>query len=58
MENNRTCENCNVNVHRASMLKHFKSKKRLENEEPIQMNIREWLFREKQAAIETKIKKV
>ena len=28
MENNRTCEVCNVNVHRASMQKHLRSKKK------------------------------
>ena len=27
MENSRTCEVCNVNVHRASMQKHLRSKK-------------------------------
>ena len=27
MENSRACEICNVNVHRASMKKHLKSKK-------------------------------
>ena len=26
MENSRTCEICNVNVHRASMQKHLRSK--------------------------------
>ena len=32
MENNRRSEICNVDVHRASMQKHLRSKKRLENE--------------------------
>ena len=27
MENNRSCEFCNVNVHRASFVKHLRSKK-------------------------------
>ena len=27
MENSRTCEVCNVNVYRASFVKHLKSKK-------------------------------
>ena len=27
MENSRTCEICNVNVHRVSMQKHLRSKK-------------------------------
>ena len=30
MENSRTCEICNVNVHRASYVKHLRSKKHLE----------------------------
>ena len=29
MENSRTCEICNVNVHRASMQKQLRSKKHL-----------------------------
>ena len=31
MENNRTCEICKVIVHRASMQKHLRSRKHLEN---------------------------
>ena len=31
MENSRTCEVCNVNVHRASFLKHLGSKKSYRN---------------------------
>ena len=31
MENSRTCEICNMNVHRASYVKHLRSKKTLEN---------------------------
>ena len=31
MENSRKCEICNVNVHRASMQKHLRSIKHLEN---------------------------
>ena len=30
MENSRTCEICNVDVHRASFAKHLRSKKHLE----------------------------
>ena len=30
MENSRTCDVCNVNVHRASYVKHLRSKKQLE----------------------------
>ena len=29
MENSRTCEVCNVNFHRASFVKHLRSKKHL-----------------------------
>ena len=32
MENSRTCEICNVDVHRASFAKHLRSKKHLELE--------------------------
>ena len=45
MENSRTCEICNVNVHRASMQKHLRSKKQLENVEQNEMIIPEWLFK-------------
>ena len=31
MENSRTCEICNIIVHRASFVKHLKSKKHFEN---------------------------
>ena len=64
MENSRTCEVCNVNVHRASFVKHLRSKKHLENIEQIecclkeQMNIPEWLFKEERSPIKKKIQKV
>ena len=32
MENSRRCEICNVDVHKASIQKHFRRKKNLENE--------------------------
>ena len=41
MENSRTCEVCNVNVHRASMQKHLRSKNHLENIEQNEMIIPE-----------------
>ena len=44
MENSRTCENCNVDVQRASMQKHFRIKKHLENIKQNEMIIPEWLF--------------
>ena len=31
MENSRTCDICNVNVHRASFVKHLRSEKLSEN---------------------------
>ena len=58
MENSRTCEICNVNVHRASFVKHLRSKKRLENIEQNEMIIPEWLFQEERSPIKKKIKKV
>ena len=42
MENSRTCEICNVVVHRASMQKHLRSKKHLENIKQNEMIIPEW----------------
>ena len=39
MENSRTCEVCNVKVHRALFEKHLRSKKRLENIEQKEMFI-------------------
>ena len=58
MENSRTCEICNVNVHRASMQKHLRSKKHLENIERNEMIIPEWFFKEEKSPIKKKIQKV
>ena len=58
MENSRTCEVCNVNVHRASFVKHLRSKKHLENIEQIEMIIPDWLFKEERSPIMKKIQKV
>ena len=44
--NSRKCEVCNIDVHRASFVKHFRSKKHLENEKRNEMIIREWLSQE------------
>ena len=57
MENSRTCDICKVNIHRASFVKHFRSKKHLENEKQNEMIIPEWLFKEEQTPIENKVKK-
>ena len=58
MENSRTCEVCNVNVHRASFVKHLRNKKHLENIEQIEMIIPDWLFKEERSPIKKKIEKV
>ena len=44
-KNTRQCDICNVDVHRASYVKHFR-KKTLENEKQIEMIIHESLFQE------------
>ena len=46
MENSRTCNVCNVNVHRASFAKHLRSKKHLENVEQNEMILPDWFFKE------------
>ena len=58
MENSRTCEVCNVNVHRASMQKHLRSKKHLEKLEQNEMIILEWFYKEENSPIKKKIEKV
>ena len=58
MENSRTCDVCNVNFHRASLAKHLKSKKHLENIERNEMIIPEWFFKEKKSPVKKKIQKV
>ena len=58
MENSRTCEVCNVNVHRASFVKHLRSKKQLENVIQNEMIIPEWFFEEEKTHIKKKIQKV
>ena len=58
MENSRTCEVCNVNVQRASLVKHLRSKSYLENIEQNEMIIPDWLFKEERSPIKKKIQKV
>ena len=58
MENSRICEVCNVNVHRASFVKHLRSKKQLENLIQNEMIIPEWLFKQEQTPIKKKIQKL
>ena len=58
MENSRTCDVCNVNIHRASLAKHLKSKKHLENIERNEMIIPEWFFKEEKSPVKKNIQKV
>ena len=44
--NSRKCEICNVDVHRASYVKHLRSKKHFENVKQNEMMIPELLFLE------------
>ena len=52
--NSRKGDVCNIDVHRASYVKHLRSEKHLENKKVNEMIIPEWLFSE---PIENKIKK-
>ena len=58
MENRRTCELCNVNFHRASFAKSFRSTIQIENIIQNEMVIPEWLFKQEQTPIRKKIQKV
>ena len=58
MENSRTCEVFNVNVHRASFVKHLRSKKHLEKIKQNEMIMPDWLFKEERSPIKEKIQKV
>ena len=58
MENSRTCEICNVIVHRASFEKPLRSKKLFENIEQNEMIIPDWLFNEERSPFKKKIQKV
>ena len=44
--NSRKCEICNVDVHRASYMKHMRSKKQIEKMKQNEMIIPKWLFQE------------
>ena len=57
MENSHTCEVCDVNVHRASFVKHLKSKKHLERLEQNEMIVPDWLFKKERSPIKKKIQK-
>ena len=53
--NSRRCDICNVNVHRASYMKHLRIKKHSEKMKLNEMIIPDWLFRE---PVENKINKI
>ena len=53
--NSRKCEKCDIDVDRASYVKHLRSKKHLENIKQNEMIIPEWFSQE---PIENKIKKM
>ena len=53
--NSRRCDIFNVDVHRASYIKHLRSKKHIQNMKRTEMIIPEWLFQE---PIENKINKI
>ena len=44
--NSSKCDVCNIDVHRASYVKHLRSRKHLENEKQNEMIIAELLFQE------------
>ena len=58
MENRCTSDICNIDVHRASFVKHLRSKKHIGNVEQNEMVIPEWLFKEERTPIKKKIQKV
>ena len=57
MENSRTCDVCNVNVHRASFAKHLRSKKHLEIIIQNEMVIQNGFLREKNHLLRKRYKK-
>ena len=50
----RKCDFFNIDIHKASFVKHLKSKKHLEKIKQNEMSIPEWLFQE---LVENKINK-
>ena len=44
--NSHKCDKCKVDVHRASYVKHLRSKEHFENEIQNELIISEWLFKE------------
>ena len=58
MENSRRYEICNVDVHRAPMQKHLRSKKHLEIIKQDDITKPEWFIKEEQAPIKNKNRKI
>ena len=54
MENNRRCDICKIDVHRASYAKHLRIKKQLENVRRNEIIIPEWFFKEQQTPVRKK----
>ena len=54
MDNSRTCNDCKVNVHRASFAKHLGSKKHLENVERNEMIIPAWFSKGEKSSVKKK----
>ena len=57
MENSRICEICSINIHRASLAKHLRSKKHLEIVEKNEMIIPDWFFKEENLLLRKRYKK-
>ena len=55
MENSRTCDVCNVDVHRKFMQKHLRSKKHLENIKQNDIAIAEGSFKEEKSPFKNQI---
>ena len=53
--NSRKCEVCNIDVHRASYVKHLRSEKHFKKMKQNEMIIHEWSFQER---VEIKINKI
>ena len=58
MENSRSCDICNIDIHEASYAKLLRSKEHLENIRQDDIIISEWLFKEEQTPTKKKIKEV
>ena len=54
-ENNRGCEICSIDIHRATYAKHLRSKRHLEYTGQDEIFIPEWLFEEEQTPVKKNI---